>query len=195
MRKPSLAAVLSAGLLLVGTAFISRAAYIPAKAALAQVLLRQAWARAQAGEGAVKPWAWADIAPIAEIEVPRLKQHEIVIEGVSGQAMAFGPGHMPNTPSIGSGGTSIVAAHRDTQFRFLKDLVAGDRIETTDASGRHNIFRVAETRVVKADASGIDPADGGSSGVRLALVTCYPFNGVFHSPWRYVVLADRDMGS
>ena len=195
MRKSSLTAILSAGLLLVGTAFISRAAYIPAKAALAQVLLRQAWARAQGGEGTVKPWAWADIAPVAEIEIPRLNQHEIVLEGVSGQAMAFGPGHMPNTPSIGSRGTAIVAAHRDTQFRFLGKLVAGDRIETTDARGRHNVFRVTATSVVKADASGIDPTEGGPSGARLALVTCYPFNGVFHSPWRYVVLADREVGS
>ena len=28
-------------------------------------------------------------------------------------------------------------------------------------------------------------------GERLALVTCYPFDGMFHSPLRYVVIADR----
>jgi sortase A len=193
MRKPSLLTALSAGLLLVGVAFISRAAYIPAKAALAQVLLERAWARAQLGEGAAKPWPWADLAPVAEIAVPRLGSREIVLEGVSGQAMAFGPGHMPNTPAIGTVGTSVVAAHRDTEFRFLKDLVPGDRIETTDLSGHRSVFRVVGTSIVRADASGLDPADGGPTGARLALVTCYPFNGVFHSPWRYVVLADRDI--
>lgn len=195
MRKPSLVTVLSAGLLLVGVASISRAAYIPAKAALAQVLLERAWARAQAHKGPMKPWPWADVSPIAQIAVPRLGHREIVLEGVSGQAMAFGPGHMPNTPAIGTVGTSVVAAHRDTQFAFLKDVVRGDRIETTDSIGRTSIFRVVDARIVRADASGLDPADGGPTGARLALVTCYPFNGVFHSPWRYVVLADRDIAA
>jgi sortase A len=183
--------VLSAGLLIVGASCVLHAAYIPAKAALAQVLLAQAWAKAQSGGGAVKPWPWADIAPVAELAVPRLRQRDIVLEGVSGQAMAFGPGHMPNTPAIGAPGTAVVAAHRDTQFRYLKDLIPGDRIEATDADGQKYVFRVASTRIVKADASGLDPDDGGPMGARLALVTCYPFNGVFHSPWRYVVIADR----
>src|SRR5580765_3029495 len=112
MRKRGFLTALSAGLLLIGAAFLIRAAYIPAKAALAQVLLEWAWARAQEGEGDTKPWRWADIAPVAEIAVPRLRTREIVLEGVSGQAMAFGPGHMPNTPAIGTTGTSVVAAHR-----------------------------------------------------------------------------------
>jgi hypothetical protein len=51
---------------------------------------------------------------------------------------------------------------------------------------------VVEMRVVRDDASGLDPEDNGPTGARLALVTCYPFNGVLRSPWRYVVLADRE---
>jgi sortase A len=193
MRKPPFRNVLSVGLLLVGASFVLHAAYIPAKAAIAQVLLAQAWAKAQSGGGAEKPWPWADIVPVAEIAVPRLKQRDIVLEGVSGQAMAFGPGHMPNTPAIGAPGTAVVAAHRDTQFSYLKSLVSGDRIEATDAEGRRFAFRVVSAHVVKANASGLDPDDGGPTGARLALVTCYPFEGVFHSPWRYVVLADREI--
>src|SRR5258705_13931908 len=140
MRKRVFLTAVSAGLLLIGAAFLLRAAYIPAKAALAQVLLERAWARAQAGEDDAKPWRWADVAPVAEIAVPRLGTREIVLEGVSGQAMAFGPGHMPNTPAIGTTGTSVAAAHRDTQFRFLKDLLAGDRIESVDAGGGKSTF-------------------------------------------------------
>src|SRR5215470_2002730 len=89
MRKRVFITVLSAGLLLIGAAFLISAAYIPAKAALAQVLLERAWARAQGGEGDARPWRWADMAPVAEIAVPRLGTREIVLEGVSGQAMAF----------------------------------------------------------------------------------------------------------
>ena len=105
---------------------------------------------------------------------------------------AIGAAAMQNSAAIGASGTAIIAAHRDTQFRFLKELVAGDRVVAATAGGQRIAFRVVETHIVRADASGLDPAYEGPVGARLALVTCYPFNGVFHSPWRYVVLADRE---
>ena len=182
-------------LMAAGTALVASALYIPAKAALAQVLLERAWARTQAGESGVRPWPWADITPVAVLEVPRLGERSIVLEGASGQAMAFGPGHMINTPPIGARGTAVVAAHRDTQFRYLQDVKNGDRIVVETANGVHSAFRVVETRVVRADASGLDPAEGGPTGARLALVTCYPFNGVLRGPLRYVVLADREIAT
>jgi sortase A len=131
------------------------------------------------------------MVPIARLEIPRLDRAAIVLEGASGQAMAFGPGHMPNTPPVGAPGTAVIAAHRDTQFAFLGALKPGDLIMVMTTEGQHLRFRVSESRIVPADASGLDPADGGASGTRLALVTCYPFTGVLHSPLRYVVLADQ----
>jgi len=187
--------LLAFALIAAGTALVASALYIPAKAALAQVLLERAWTRTQAGEQGARPWRWADISPVAVLEVPRLKERSIVLEGASGEAMAFGPGHMSNTPPIGAGGTAVVAAHRDTQFSYLRDVEDGDRIVVETADGKHSAFRVVETRVVRADASGLDPADSGPTGARLALVTCYPFNGVLRSPWRYVVLADREIAT
>jgi sortase A len=62
----------------------------------------------------------------------------------------------------------------------------------TARDGRRTVFRVAALRVVKANASGLDPADAGPTGARLALVTCYPFDGVVRGPLRYVVLADHE---
>ena len=189
--RPALLAALFAS----GAALIASAAYIPAKAALAQVLLERAWERARAGEAGAKPWPWADVSPVAVLEVPRLGERSIVLEGASGAAMAFGPGHMINTPPIGSRGTAVVAAHRDTQFRYLREISEGERIVVETADGRRSAFRVVELRIVRADTSGLDPDDGGPTGARLALVTCYPFNGVLRSPWRYVVLADREFPS
>ena len=90
-------------LMAAGAALVASALYIPAKAALAQVLLERAWTRTQAGESAARPWPWADISPVAVLEVPRLGERSIVLEGASGEAMAFGPGHMSNTPPIGAG--------------------------------------------------------------------------------------------
>ena len=182
-------------LMAVGTVLVASALYIPAKAALAQVLLERAWTRTQAGESGVRPWPWADITPVAVLEVPRLGERSIVLEGASGEAMAFGPGHMINTPPIGARGTAVVAAHRDTQFRYLQDVKNGDRIVVETAEGVHSAYRVVETRVVRADASGLDPTESGPTGARLALVTCYPFNGVLRGPLRYVVLADREIAT
>ena len=179
-------------LLASGAALIASAVYIPAKAALAQVLLERAWDRARSGDANAKPWPWADVSPVAVLEVPRLDERSIVLEGASGEAMAFGPGHMSNTPPIGARGTAVIAAHRDTQFRYLRDVSEGERIVVETADGRSG-FRVVETRIVRADASGLDPDDSGPTGARLALVTCYPFDGMFRSPWRYVVLADREI--
>ena len=182
---------LAIALLVLGGAIAAWGAYIPAKAALAQVLLERAWLRVQHGEADARPWPWADMTPVAEIEIPKLHQRVIVLEGASGEAMAFGPGHMPNTPAIGAHGTAIVAAHRDTQFSSLGALRQGDEIIATTRDGERIAFHVVATRVVKANVSGLDPADGGPTGARLALVTCYPFTGVLHSPLRYVVIADR----
>ena len=187
LRRLIVPVLLATGAALVGSAF-----YIPAKAAVAQILLERAWDRARSGEANARPWPWADVSPIAVLEVPRLGERSIVLEGASGEAMAFGPGHMSNTPPIGTHGTAVVAAHRDTQFRFLRDVSEGERIVVETTDGRRSAFRVVETLIVRADASGLDPDDSGPTGARLALVTCYPFDGVFRSPWRYVVLADRE---
>ncbi len=178
--------LLASGIVLTGWGL-----YIPAKAMVAQLLLERAWSRVLAGDVSAKPWPWADITPMDEIEFPGLGRKMIVLANASGQAMAFGPGHMPNTPAIGDRGTAVVAAHRDTQFRFLGDLVRGDTIVVETRAGERLAYRVSATKIVRADTSGIDPSDSGPNGSRLALVTCYPFDGVLHSPLRFVVIADR----
>jgi len=182
---------LAIALLTLGSAIAAWGLYMPAKAALAQILLERAWVKVQHGETNAKPWPWADMTPLAEINIPKLHQRVIVLEGASGEAMAFGPGHMPNTPPIGARGTAVVAAHRDTQFSTLGALKQGDEIVAFTRNGKRTPFRVSTMRVVKADVSGLDPADPGPAGARLALVTCYPFSGVLHSPLRFVVIADR----
>jgi sortase A len=98
---------------------------------------------------------------------------------------------MPNTAAIGMSGTTVIAGHRDTHFRVLRELRPGDRVTATTTRGAVS-FRVSDRRVVRADASGLDVSDGGPTGMRLALVTCYPFSGVLSSPWRYVVIAERE---
>ena len=82
-------------LALIGIILFGDGAYIHAKAWLAQVLLERAFDRSVATGEVVRPWSWADTWPVARIEVRRIGASAIVLEGTSGQALAFGPGHLP----------------------------------------------------------------------------------------------------
>ncbi len=176
----------SLALALAGLVLFGQGAYIHAKALLAQVLLERAFAETIAGGRDVKPWSWADTWPVARIEVRRLHASAIVLAGSSGQALAFGPGHVELTADAGERGVAVYSAHRDTHFRFLKDVVIGDEIAVTRSDGRTFRYRADRTSVVRFDASGIDPL---SDGYELVLSTCWPFDAVTPGPERYLVHA------
>ena len=174
-------------LLLTGTGIAGQGGIIYAKAWLAQRLLARAWVRTQAGATAARPWPWADTWVVARIVVPRLGVDQYVLSEASGRALAFGPGHLPETAAPGATDASVIAGHRDTHFAFLRDLQLGDVVRIERASGAQMSYRVNATTVVDANAAGLrtdvsEPA--------LALVTCYPFDTpVPGGPLRYVVTA------
>lgn len=180
---------MAAMLAVAGLALTGSALWIHAKAALAQVLLARAFAAELASGTTVKPWPWADTWPVARIAVPRLGVSAIALSSSSGQAMAFGPGHLSDTPEAGDDGTAVYAAHRDTHFAFLGRTVTGDTIVVTRRDGTVARFRVTAARVVAWNASGIDP---GAPGRQLALVTCWPLDAMLPGPLRYVVDASLE---
>ena len=173
-------------LLLAGLLLFGQGAYIHAKALLAQVLLERAFATTIATGHPTKPWSWADTWPVARIEVKRLNASTIALAGSSGQALAFGPGHVERTPDAGERGVAVYAAHRDTHFGFLKDVVVGDVIDVTRSDGKRFRYRVDRTSVVRFDASGIDPLSG---GYELVLSTCWPFGSLTPGPERFLLHA------
>jgi sortase A len=118
--------------------------------------------------------------------VKRLHTSTIALAGSSGQALAFGPGHVELTPDAGERGTAVYAAHRDTHFRFLRDVVAGDEIDVTRSDGKTFHYRADSSSIVRFDESGIDPLD---HGYGLVLSTCWPFDALTPGPERYVLHA------
>src|SRR5947209_3002466 len=142
---------------LIGLILFGQGAYIHAKALLAQVLLERAFDTTLATGHLTKPWSWADTWPVARIEVKRIHARAIALSGSSGQALAFGPGHVELTPSAGERGIAVYSAHRDTHFAFLKNVVVGDDIDITTDDGRTFRYRADATSIVRYDASGIDP--------------------------------------
>ena len=173
-------------LALVGTLLIGAGAYIHAKAWLALGLLERACDRSIATGQPGRPWSRADTWPVARIEVRRIGASAIVLAGTSGQALAFGPGHLERTVDAGERGIAVYAAHRDTHFRFLRDVAIGDVIEITRADGKQFRYRADASSVVRFDASGIDPD---TSDYELVLTTCWPFDAVTPGPERYILHA------
>lgn len=170
----------------IGIVLFGHGAYIHAKAQLAQILLERAFAKTIATGHPAKPWSWADTTPVARITVPRLSASAIALAGSSGQALAFGPGHVELTAEPGERGVAVYAAHRDTHFRFLREVRIGDDIDVTRADGRTFRYRADRSEVVRFDASGIDPV---SEDRELVLSTCWPFDAVTQGPERYILHA------
>jgi len=177
-----------AGLLAIGLWQLGSGLYIPAKAWLAQILIERAWSEARRTGGPVRPWPWADTAPVARLGVPALGIERMVLAGASGRTLAFGAGHAAGTALPGHPGASMIGGHRDTHLRFLEQVAPGTRLTVERPDGVTVAYTVVSTAVADSrDATFSAVADGPP---RLALVTCYPFDAVLPGgPLRYVVEA------
>jgi len=166
-----------------GALLLGRGAYLEAKAAVATFRIARSFDAHLRDGGAHPPWSWADTHPIARLDVERLGVRRHVLAGASGTSLAFGIGHIDGTASPNGSGNCVLAGHRDRAFGFLRDLRPGDRIRLRTASGIRE-YVVEDLDVLSATTvSVLDPTPDD----RLTLVTCYPFNGMLRSPWRYVV--------
>ncbi|WP_082859455.1 class GN sortase [Microbulbifer sp. Q7] len=163
--------------------------WILLKAEAAQYLISDAWQRQLADGEIQKPWPWADTWPVAQLQLG-VEKPLAVLQGTSGQALAFGPGLLNGSGEPGNLAeprTTVIAGHRDTHFRNLAALKPGALIQLQDRAGRWHGFRVRGARVVDSETEALPVVD--TPG--LLLVTCYPFDAVgAGGPLRYLVYAD-----
>ena len=175
-------------IILTGVGFMLAGSWIHIKAEVAQWLLADAWQQTKSDGQAHKPWAWADHWPVARLRVQKLKIDQIVLAGDTGNVLAFAPGHNQQSASPGDTGIVVISGHRDTHFRFLKDLSTGDEIEIETPS-RKIRYRVADDQIVDSTVTSINPK---ADERQLLLVTCYPFDSpVAGGPLRYLVMANE----
>lgn len=182
---PGLVLVLAA----LGLWQVASAGWIHAKAILAQHLIASAWAEGRDAGASRRPWPWADMRPIARLTVPRHGVELYILDSASPHALAFGPAHVSGTASPGSWGNTVIVAHRDTHFSFLRRLALDEEIDVELAKGARARYRVREVSVVdKGETRVLDSADS----PQLTLITCYPFDAVQPGTrLRYVVIAER----
>lgn len=188
MRRAALPLVVAA-LGLFGMSEVGAAAWIHARGFIAQRLIASAWSRARPGLPAHRPWPWADLRPVARLTIPVRHVDLYVMDDASRRSLAFGPGLVAGTAAPASAGNTVIVAHRDTHFAFLKRLAPGDEIDLQPAGGRVARYRVRETGIVDRDDTQVMDDEGIP---RLTLITCYPFDAIRPGTrLRYVVVASR----
>jgi sortase (surface protein transpeptidase) len=137
--------------------------------------------------------------PLAVLHIPRLGEDysRVVLEGVSEEQLAEGPGHYIGTALPGQQGNLAIAGHRvgkGSPFLDTDKLLPGDPIVVETAQNWY-VYRVlgdAATGDYTTDPSGIpgqqivkpsdvsviaptpDAADAAPSGAYLTLTTCHP---------------------
>lgn len=121
---------------------------------------------------------------IAKLSCLRFQRQMLIFPNSDNNIM-IAPVSLTPPPSRTFRGNSIIAAHRDLHFRFLKDVRLGDEFKLQSRDGEYN-FRVTKLSVVKiSDRTLLRP----SSESVLTLVTCYPFYYVGSAPQRFIVRA------
>ena len=128
---------------------------------------------------------------LGRLEVPRLGLSTIVVQGDDEYNLLIGAGHLPDTPLPWDDGNSVLAGHRDTDFRPLKEIREGDviRFQTWN---RVIEYVVRETSIV--EPTDLTPLRA-TARPMLTLITCYPFAYIGPAPKRFIVRAERSAGT
>lgn len=167
---------------------LGQGAYIYVKAELAQYLIATAWQQEDGDATQIKPWPWADTWPVARLVVPQHNIDQYVLAGVSGEALAFGPGYVFASAAPTAIGNTIIAAHRDTHFSFLKALKKGDVLIIYNRQGQQRNYIVQDMTIV--DKEDVTWLAAENYQYQLTLATCYPFNAIQSGGrLRYIVRA------
>ncbi len=132
-----------------------------------------------------EPHSLAEDDVIGEIQVPRLGINVIVVQGDSPSNLRRAVGHISKSALPGAWGNVVLAGHRDTFFRPLRDIRLGDeiRFETPERSFDYLVESIKI--VAPSDLQVLEP----STGHDLTLLTCFPFYYLGHAPKRFVVHA------
>ena len=124
-------------------------------------------------------------APLAVLEIPRLRIVAPVLDGLGDLALNGGVGRIPGTAHPGERGNIGIAGHRDGFFRGLKDIVKGDTIQLV-TTGKTETYVVDTVSITDpTNISVLRPRKTPS----VTLVTCYPFYFIGSAPQRYIVQA------
>jgi sortase A len=123
--------------------------------------------------------------PVAELDIPAIGLHQIVVQGTTSGSLRSGPGHLRQTPLPGQEGNAVLFGRRaayGAPFRHLTSLSHGDTISVWTGEG-HRTYVVDRVHTAKA-GDGSELVNDGTN--RLTLVTSDP---AFVADGRLIVIA------
>jgi LPXTG-site transpeptidase (sortase) family protein len=121
------------------------------------------------------------------IEIPSADVSAVVADAADDKTLARAVGRVPGSARPGEVGNMVLAGHRDTFFRGLRNVEINDRISLKVPPHTYE-YRVEEVVVVQPHDTGILRSRGREE---LTLVTCFPFRFVGPAPDRFIVKASR----
>jgi len=130
---------------------------------------------------------------MGDLVIPNIGVETVMVQGdFQGRSERFlrkGPGHWPESPLPGQGGSVVVSGHRSTYgapFRKINELQPGDEFELTMP---YAIFRYTVTQVIVVAPDEVEVvADQGREVI--SLVACHPLYSA-----RQRIIAQADMTS
>jgi len=181
-NRKSMLQVICSSLFALGILALAYAGFLFADAHLYQAVQIQ---KLEQASSPARPPTLVEGGVLGEISVPRLQLDAIVVQGNSPDDLKHAVGHLSNSALPGEHVYVVLAAHRDTFFRPLRDIRVGDEI-TFKTQERSFAYVVESMEVVApSDVSVLQP----SAGHDLTLLTCFPFHYVGPAPKRFVVFA------
>ena len=123
--------------------------------------------------------------PLAVLHIPKIHLAVPLLDGTDVLTLNHAVGRISGTAWPSESGNIGIAGHRDSFFRGLKDVRAGDSIEL-QTSRETDTYIVDRIQIVTPDAVEVLRSRPAPS---LTLVTCYPFYFIGSAPQRFIVSA------
>ena len=180
---------LGCGLIILGLFGIAKASLMPIKAIIGQHYLEVAWKDSLKNNKLSKPWKNADFYMIGELTIPKLKISRVILNSVSGEALAWSIGRVTNLGTSPNNRPIILAGHRDSHMQFMSKLNIGDKIELIKSDRVLKTFIISKTNITKKSELAISAQN--TNNEILILTTCWPFNSQKPGSERYIVTAEK----
>ncbi|MGO4886789.1 class D sortase [Anaerobacillus sp. MEB173] len=124
---------------------------------------------------------------IGRLAIPSLNMEWPIYYGTRENELLHGVGYYPGSAFPGQNNNTVLAGHRDTVFKNLKDVSLHDTIIIHLQNSTYN-YRVKKIRIVNEDDQSVIVPKPSST---LTLVTCYPFDFIGSAKQRYVLIAEQ----
>ena len=183
MKNIKLFLIIVVVLILSGTALVAKSGYFYAKGLIAQYQLERTWKACKEKGMCIKPLNVTDTYPVGKLTIPSVNISRIVLNSATDKSLALGPGHVQGTTQPGETGNVVIAGHRDSFFKNLRNIKVGDMIKLESLKGI-NPYEVTDVRIVQpSDTQWLES----SSEDLITIITCYPFDYIGPAPKRYIV--------